>query len=419
MSTTGRPAEAAPAASVAAALRDAEFVRLVACADGDALAATGLLAGALTDAGVPFQAGVARTGGAVSRRLDAADGQPLAVGVDATGADADAADADATDTTTLVREDHSASITAFEAARELGADPDPVLALAGAFAAGQRPGEGDTAPLLEAATDAGSVERSPGVVVPTDDAANGLAHSTLLHGAFSGRPDEAEELVADARAGAEEESDGDSTADGDAPGEDDTPADPLDTESGRRRLASLVAVETAGDDTASERAAVAIERALRPHATPDGPFATLGGYAEILDALAREQPGTGVALALGGDCRTAALSAWRDHARRAHEGLREATTGRYDGLFVARVEEAPVETTARLLADFRSPEPAVLVVADGEAAVVARPDAAAPIDPMWEAAESLDGDASVGPRGGYATFDGEADAFVTAFREEA
>ncbi|PSP77706.1 exonuclease RecJ [Halobacteriales archaeon QS_1_68_20] len=394
MSTTGRPAEAAPADSVAAAVRDAGFVRIVARADGDALAATGLLAGALRDAGVPFQAGVARTDGDAARRFEDADGHPLAVGVDAP------------DATTLARDDGPASATAFEVARELGTDPGPVLALAGAFAAGQRPGEGETAHLLEAATEADRVERRPGVVVPTADLADGLAHSTLVHAGFSGRPDNAEELVADARAGAEEEA-------------DDAATTPLETESGRRRLASLVAVETAGGDDATGRAALAIERTLCPHATPDGPFATVGGYADVLGALAAERPGAGVALALGGDSREAALDTWRDHAKRAHEGLREATTGRYDGLFVARVADAPVGTTARLLADFRSPEPAALVVTDGEAAVVAHPDVAAPTDPLRAATASLGGDASVGPRDGYAAFDGDADAFVTAFREEA
>jgi len=41
------------------AVSDAEFVRLVATADGDALAATGLFARALDAAGVPYQASLA------------------------------------------------------------------------------------------------------------------------------------------------------------------------------------------------------------------------------------------------------------------------------------------------------------------------------------------------------------------------
>lgn len=413
MSTTGRAAEAAPAASdVAASLRDAGFVRLVARADGDALAATGLLARALSDAGVPFEASVARTDAEATRRLDDQNGQQLSVGLAAAGVDA-------------IRDgdrhgddrhgaDRPASATAYEVARELDADPDPVLALAGAVAAGRTPGDGETAELLDAAAD--RIERRPGVALPTDDRADGLAHSTLVHAGFSGRPDDAGRLVAETRAGIE----------------DDSADDPLDTKTGRRQFASVVAVEAAGDGAATGRAATALERALRPYATPDGPFATVGGHADVLDALAREQPGTAIALALGGDVREVALDAWRTHARRAHAGLREATTGRYDGLFVGRVEDAPVETTARLLADFRSPELVALVVADGEAAVATDEstavvtdeskavvtDESAPTDALRAAAGSLDGETSVGPRGGYATFDGEPEEFVAAFREE-
>lgn len=399
MSTTGRAAEPAPAASdVAAVLRETDFVRLVARADGDALAATGLLARALQTAGVPFEASVARTDAEATRRLDDTDGQPLGVGL--TPASADAIPGTA----------RPASATAFEVARELGDAPDPVLGLAGAVAAGRIPGDGETAALLDAATEGDLLERRPGLAVPTDDPDDGLAHSTLVHAEFSGRLDDAERLVAEARAGVEPDADG-GAADA------ESTSDPLDAETGRRQLASVVAVEIAGEDGAIGRAATALERALRPDATPEGPFATVGGHADVLDALAHEEPGTGVALALGSDVREVALDAWREHATRAHAGLREATTGRYDGLFVARVEDAPVETTARLLADFRSPEPAALVVADGEAAIVVRPDVAASTDALRAAAGSLDGEISVGPRGGYASFDGEADDFVSAFRE--
>jgi hypothetical protein len=379
MSTTGHRTEAAHAASdVAADLREAGFVRLVARPDGDALAATGLLARALSEVGVPFQAGVVPTDGAATRRLEAADGLGLSVGADV-GA------------TAVPAGTRPASVTAAEVARALDADPDPVLALAGAFAAGRTPGEGDTARLLETA----DLARRPGLAAPVDDPADGLAHSTLVHARFSGRPDEAAAIVADAA---------------DA-------VDDLGDEAGRRRVGSLVAVEAAGDEAASDRAGVALERALHPYATPKGPFATVGGYADVLDALARERPGTGVALALGGDVREDALAAWREHATRAHEALRDATTGRYDGLQVARVGDAPVATAARLLAEFRSPEPVAMVVTDGAAAAAATPHGTPPTAALRDAANALDGDAAAAPRGGSATFDAEAREFITAFRE--
>ncbi|TKX83439.1 exonuclease RecJ, partial [Halorubrum sp. SS5] len=143
------------------------------------------------------------------------------------------------------------------------------------------------------------------------------------------------------------------------------PADP-DADD-RRRFASLVAVDAVDGDDASERAASAVERALRPYAT-DGPFATVGGHADVLDALAREAPGTGVALALASDpddsLRKSALDAWRRHGLAAHRALDAATVGRYDGCVVARVDapEAVLPTVARLVRDFRSPEPVAVAL---------------------------------------------------------
>jgi len=320
MSTAGRPRESAPGASdVAAACRDAELVRILATADGDALAATGLLARALSETGVAFQASVThlpRVGGETTE-ADAT------VTVGASGGDV---------ALTAV----PASPVAHAAARELGADPDPVLALAGVTVAGGIPGQYPD--LLEAA-ETGGVERRPGVAVPTEDIADGLAHTTLAHAPFSGDSEAARAALAD-----------------------------LDDTDGRR-VASLLALATAGD--APPRAAEAVERALRPYA-PGGPFATVGGYADVIDAVARERPGTGLALALGHGGREDALAAWRDHARRAHEALREADTGRYDGFVVARAENpSPVGTVARLLRDFRSPEPVALAVSGVEAAAAA------------------------------------------------
>ncbi|MEF8831385.1 MAG: exonuclease RecJ [Halobacteriales archaeon] len=402
MSVEGRSAE--PSAAVAGRVREAGFVRLVARADGDALAAAGLLARASRAAGVPFQVSVAVTDAELADRLDA-DGLSVTVGADPARADlavtGDPAHSSAGVAATGQEGpsddgpgsvDRPASATAAAVANDLGGG-DPVLALAGVVAAGHSTAAAPE--LLERAEREGLVRRRPGVGVPTADPAAGLARSTLVHAPFSARPDAAAAVVEAAT---------------------DAGSDSLN-EDARRQVASLVAVETAGHEDASERAAAAVERALRPHETPAAPFATLAGYAEVLDALARAAPGTGVALALSGDAREAALDVWRDHARRAHEGLRAAATGRYEGLVVARVEDAPVATTARMLADFRSPEPAALVVADGEAAVVARPGTSAPTDALREAAADLDGDAGSLARGSYARFDATADAFVTAFRE--
>ncbi|WP_254537766.1 hypothetical protein [Halomarina litorea] len=297
----------ATAASVADRCRDSEFVRLLATPDGDALAATGLLADALASHGVAFHA-------SVTRHPDPTTEADLTVTVGHAGGDCSVAP--------------PLSITAHATAEQLDAAPDPVLALAGAVAAGDIPGT--HADVLEAA----GIESAPGLGVPTDDVAEGLAHTTFAHAAFSGDP----EAAASALAGVDRDG---------------------------RTLASLLALAAVESDEAPPRAAEAVERALGAHPL-DGPFTTLEGYADVLDAVARERPGTGVALVLGTPetYREAALDAWRDHAVAAHAAVRDATLARHDGCVVAHVDAAPgaLETAARLLRDFRSPEPVVLAV---------------------------------------------------------
>ncbi|QLK25587.1 exonuclease [Natrinema zhouii] len=342
MSTEGRSAEPVSATS---ALESAGFVRLVARADGDALAASGLLASALADRETPFQVTVGRTIAARSERVRAASGEDDATVVVGT---ADATEAD--NVLQLAAADRPATLEAVDLVREMGATPDPVLALAGVVAGGSDPGAGESEWLLETALERGLVEQRPGVAVPTADPVDGLAYSTRLRAPWSGDPDATREALADA-------------IDGDS---DDLDADD------HRAISSLVALDVVGADGAVDAAAASIGRALRPYATPEHTFATLGGFADVLEALARTEPGTGTALAMGHDVREAALEAWREHGRRAHAALEDASTGRYDGLFVVGIDDGPVEAIAQIAAAYRSPEPAVLVVSDGEAAIATR-----------------------------------------------
>jgi hypothetical protein len=358
---------------------------VLARADGDSLAASGLLARACRELGVPFQVRTAPV-----PTVDHASDESLVVVVgtaDATGGDF-----------ALGTTDTPASVTAFAAARELGTDPDPVVALAGVVAAGSVPGADGSDAALDAAAEAALVDRRPGVAVPVADVGDGIAHTTLAHGPFSGA---VESVRADLAAL-------------------DLPAE-LDADA-HRRVASLAAIQTATADGATPRAAEAVERLLRPYATPAAHFATVGGFADVLDAVARERPGTGVALALGHEARDAALSAWREHALVAHDALRSATTGRYDGLFVARVDAdtpAPaLGTVARLCRDFRSPEPTVLVVGEGSAAAAATDDAATDVgSALATAAGQFDGTGGGRPTAGDARFDASTEDFLTAFRE--
>ena len=388
----------------AATLRDAGFVRLVATADGDALAAVGLLARALRRLDVPFQASLAAVPTPPTTDADCtvAVGHPTgdvaihtaplsttaaAVADAVLAGDADAGgDIDADTDTDTEADTYTA---------------DPALALAGAVCAGAPPA-GDR---LEAA----GLERRPGVAIPTADPVTGLVGSTLVHAAFSGD----EEATAAAIEG--------------------LAADPDDGAA----LASFVALSAVRD--APPRAAEAVECALRPYDCDR--FETIGGFADVLDAVARRRPGTGIALAIGADVADAALDVWRDHGVAVHRALRTADTARYDGVFVARLEDADdgdadigerdadadgrdaatLGAVARLLYAYRSPEPIALVAADGAAAVTAE----VPVEgPFREATEELDGSAvvraGVDPsRGGFhgtATVEGTASDYVAAFR---
>lgn len=399
--TEATSATSAPDA-LAGVLADAPFVRLVATDDGDALAAAGLLARALRATGTPFQARV--DSDPVPDDVD--DGVAVTVGVDR-GPHA------------VPGTGRPASTAAFAVARALGVDPDPVVALAGVVAAGSIPGADGSGDALDAAERAGRVERRPGVALPAagaDDAADdgdadpsraeALAASTLAVTRYSGDPEAARDALVPLG----------------------LPADP-DADD-RRRFASLVAVDAVDGDGASDRAASSVERALRPYAA-DGPFETVGGYADVLDALAREEPGTGIALAVAGDpdesLRAAALDAWSRHGLAAHRALDAATVGRYDGCVVARADAAAVDaspailpTVARLARDFRSPEPVAVAVDETAGRLAAAAvDSIGLGDACRAAAGEVGGDGwGTAARGGIAVDDeDELTAAVAALRE--
>jgi hypothetical protein len=395
------PPETPTPEEVADALADARVVRVVVAPDGASLAASGVVARALRERAVPFQIRVRRA----SAYAVADDALTLRVG--------SAGPADLT-----LGDSETAPATAFEVARELGTAADARLALAGIAAS-----EAD--PATSTLADAAGLERAPGVGVPVADLADGLGHSTLLHAPFSANEDAAGAALAEL----------------------DLPAD-LDDDA-RRRIASLAAVETATASDATPRAAEGVARALNPLRLGDGaPFATIEGYADVLCAVAREEPGTGVALALGHDARTPALDAWRTHARHVHTALRSADTARHAGVFVLRtspptdgdgtdpgsdptdsdsVSDADarrrriagrLRTVARLARDFRSPEPTVLVLAEGVAAAATHDEAVDVADALGRAIRSTELAADADGTAREADALGvEADAFETAARE--
>lgn len=369
MATTGRQSAAV---DLAATLREAGLVRLAPAATGDGVAAAGVLARALEAIDVPYQVSVATADATRGTEADVT----LALDRPSPGVDR------------TLGTDRPASAVAFDVARSLTDDidaADPALAAAGVLAAGVEP----TGQLADALADAG-IDRRPGVAVPTDDVVDGLAHSTRLHASFSGDPDAVREALTDAT------------------------TEPTDDED-RRRVASLVAV-MATDGDAPPRAAESIAAALRPHA--GGPLTTLEGYGDVLDAAVREDPGAAVAIAVGHEtAREDALEAWRIHARAVHRTLAETSIRRHAGLVVADADDR-IETVARLLRDYRSPEPLALVAGDDRVALAAADerDAATVLD---EATAAFDLSGRVVGDDDLATqaYPGDVDRLVAAIRE--
>lgn len=326
MSTTGRSTATTTAPEdVATRLREAAFVTLVGHADGDALAGLGLLGRALDAIETPYQVSVVDSSRRAHDRVveDEDDEATLALGLP--------------NVASLSLEERSIAVAAYDVAAALDVDPDPVLAIAGATAAGEVP-QGST---LGAARERG-VERRPGLGIPTADLAQGLAYSGLLHGSFSGDENAAGAFLAEL----------------DLPAEID--------DDGWTNLASAVAIE-ATEPPAPTSTVTAIEQALGPLAAP-GPFETIEGYGDVLEALARTDPGQGVAYVLGHGDRQDALDTWRTYGGTVHRtvaGLNPTETG---DLAFAKVEDADPWTVARLVRDFRVETPNVLV--GGEDTVV-------------------------------------------------
>lgn len=377
MASTDTATDAPGARAAADACDSADHLRIAVRADGDALAAAGIVAAACEALGTTYQVCPVRTVADLERRLGAADDGATALVVGAEAPDAVSIAGD------------RPSLTALEAAERLGADPDPVLALAGVVAGGGRLGD-----VPERIHERADLERRPGIAAPALEAVDALAHTTLAHTAFSGDVEGARAAIESAGVG---------TA-----GEARSAADD-------RRLASLLALGALEGPGASVTAATSIERAVRPSATA-GPFATLEGYADVLCALAERAPGLGVAIALGASATEPALEAWRGHARAVHGGVRGADRrdADGDGLLVAEAGGPPVGV-ARLLRDYRSAAPAVLVLGDGEAGLATTGTGAAAIEP---AATAAGGTALAGPRTGYARLEPDGSGtLVEAVRE--
>lgn len=377
MSTADHAATDRSVSEVAVELEQAEFVRFLTAPDGDALAATGVLARVLS---IPFQARVVRTDTTGANEAD------LTVAIGRTGGDVSITD-------------RPIAVRAVEIARALSngtgsAELSPThraLALAGIIAAERE--IDDHTDVFESSP---AIDSRPGVGVPTTDHVDGLAHTTLVHAPFSGNLDATDEALSGIDADSSTEA--------------------------RVQAASMLAVSVV--DEPNTHASVAIERALHPHVVESDegcPFATIAGYADVLDALARSNPGAGLAFVLGHGNPETALACWREHAQAVHTAVRTAELDRYPGCVVADLTGTPastVETATRLVREYRSPEPVVLATTDSVAVATTRTRDRDVTAPLVAAVSAADEDGTVTSRGRYAHAAIEPrDAVVDAFRE--
>ncbi len=346
MATTGRTAtDSVDIGRIASRLREAAFVHLVGCPEGSALAAIGLLADALDDAGIPHQASLAKSPRAATARF-VDEGITLGLGFDVGD---------------LSVPIDSLARSAFEVAGALDTDPDPILAIAGTVAESDVP----RGAAFEAAEEMG-VERRPGLAIPVADLAVGLAYSGRVHGSFSGDEQAAGAFLAELDLSVE-----------------------LDA-SDRTALAGAVALEVT--EKGSVAARQAISDFLAPYDAPSG-FKTVEGYADVLEALAMSDPGAGLAFVLGYEDREVALERWQDFGRRLHRTLDRLSHTESGPAAVAGVESVDPRPVARLLRDFELALPLVIVGGPETTAVATTEDDA---DALGLLVEEFDDDLVTG-----------------------
>lgn len=165
--------------------------------------------------------------------------------------------------------------------------------------------------------------------IPVVDVADGIAHSTLIHGRFSGDIDTAAAFL-----------------------------DGIDIDE-PTSVASAVTLEVA--KRGHPRSTQAIERFLGFGPRSDGPFASVAGEADVLDVLAEVDPGLALALASGGDRATKALETWRETATVLHEACRDVNETGNDTIVARDIECRAPGVLSRMLADFRTTAETVLI----------------------------------------------------------
>lgn len=314
MATSDRGTELAAEGDPASRIHAAEFVTVSTSPTADAIAATAALVEALEAAALPFHVRVGEA--------------PAIAFVDDVATVAVGGGTDADETVALPA---PATPAAAELALTLDAEPDPALAAAGRHA-WDPDADSDDAPDIP-------IERTAGLGLAVSDVADGLPHSTRLRGPWSG-----------------------ANADDGLPTGEHTDGD----------LASLAAIEALDASAVPERAARAIEAVLAPRQLPDGPVATVPGFADVLEVLAAVDPGAALAFACADDPASEdVLDAWRSGAMAVHDRL-AAGPDEDDGDVAVYLAAGPApHVLARLARAFEVTAPHVIAVTDEAFAVAA------------------------------------------------
>lgn len=337
---------------------NAGFVHLVGVDNGASLAATGVMARTLRAIDIPFQASLA----SFPDEQHTSDDATIAIGWN--GGDISFS------TGSLVE-------IAWQCGSALAPDVvEPDLAFAGLRS------EGFPMSTLE-------IDRptqSPGIALPTEDVITGLAASSNLRGPFSGTEENASSFVSEL---ALEEQ------------------DIIHSRKGASAIALAVLRDT------GPRGSDALTNVLHPHQSSR--FMTIEGYAEILDAIAKEEPGTGLALVLGNPVEEDVYHCWQQHGKQAHQALSAAETQRHKGLFVARSEDDfPLRTISRICHNYVSPEPITVAVGQSRGAIVA----SSPIsEGLLSTLDMCEGTGIVHETTGHVRFDCSSEEFVNTLRE--
>lgn len=292
-------------------LHAAEFVTVSTSPTADAIAATAALVQLFQQQSVPFHVRL----GAAPTVTVAEDAPSIAVGTSSQEADVHLAPPATTEVT--------------EITERFGTEPDPVLSAVGRQVWEAEPTSDDGADSDQ--------KRSPGVGLPVADVADGLTHSTLLRGPWSGDTDY-REIPQDA------ENDAD--------------------------LASLVALEALQASAVPARTASALERALHPMTTAEHAFPTVEGLADVLTVLAAEDPGMALAVACEpATHREEAVQRWHRSAAAVHDRLSTGPDETGGDVAVYYDADPAPHVLARLARDFEGEAACVLALSAETVAV--------------------------------------------------